>query len=122
MQSRLYNLFQLEPIETRSDPVFTDFLDRYQMYIEYRQRYDFLFDWRRPEENDIVKYLERNPHEVVTYMPKIEAIREERATKIKDFTENYFYPAIDRLVECDYIKNRKIDKEGLKYELKFKKK
>jgi hypothetical protein len=80
-----------------------------------------LFDWRRPEENDFVKYLERNPHETNTYLPKIEAIRQERATKINDFKENYFYPAIDKLLACKYIENRKIDKVGLAYELKFKK-
>lgn len=122
MQSRLYNLFQLEPIETRSDPVFTDFLDRYQLYIEYRQQYDSLFDWKRPEENDILKYLERKPNETETYIPKIEAIREERANKIEEFTKNHFYPAIDKLLACEYIKNRKVDKVGLEYELKFKKK
>jgi hypothetical protein len=118
-QQALYNLIQLEPFETRTDPLFMDFLNKYQFYVESRQRYVNLHDWRRPEENDMIKYLERNPHEINVYTPKIESIQNERKAKVEAFENAIFNMAVDNVVESQYLKNRKINKDGLKYELKY---
>lgn len=118
-QQALYNLIQLEPFETRTDPVFMDFLNKYQFYIESRQRYVNLHDWRRPDENDLIKYLERNPYEINVYMPRILQIHDERKAKVENFENVIFNLAVQNVVDSQYLKNRKIDKGLLTYELKY---
>jgi len=118
-QQAIYKLIQLEPFETRTDPVFMDFLNKYQFYVESRQRYVNLHDWRRPDETDLIKYLERNPQDINVYTPRIQQIRDERKAKLEDFENAIFNTAVQNVVDSQYLKNRKIDKGLLEYELKY---
>jgi hypothetical protein len=103
--SRLYLLIQKTDPETRGTPDFINFVNAYQTYLECRQRYIYLDDWKRPEQNDIEAYLSRNPSEMDKYMGRIEQIIQERGN-LKVKFKGVLDQAIENVIESDYLKTK----------------
>jgi uncharacterized protein (UPF0335 family) len=121
--SRLYSLIHRTDPEIRTTQEFISFANTYQTYLEIRQRYIYIDDWKRPEQNDIEAYLARNPHEMDKYIERIEKLIKERG-ELKAQMREILDQAINAVINSKYLESKyQFDKktiETLKLEPDYK--